>query len=83
LIGVGPQGEVVVVVDEVDDSGPAITVLRRVQRYSPEGLLLSESQLDAGEQYVDIARPLELGADGGVIYLVARPLTLDVVPLDN
>jgi hypothetical protein len=82
LIGVGPEGNVVLVVDEVDISGPAIAVLRRIQRYSPDGLLLSESQVDAGEQYVDIARPLELGADGGVIYLAARPDGLDVVPLE-
>jgi len=80
LVGVAPSGAVVVVVDEVDTSGPMISVMRRIQRYAAAGEMLSEVQIDAGRQYVEIARPLELAADGELVYMESRPDTLEIVP---
>jgi hypothetical protein len=71
LIGVAPDGSVVVVVDEVDVTGPAIVVKRRVQRYSATGQLGAEYVLDAADQFVEVQRPLELDATGKVLQLQA------------
>ena len=73
LVGIAPDGSIVVVVDEVNTSGPAIVVMRRVQRYSPTGEFQAESIIDAGDQFLDIPRPLELDATGKVLYLEAGP----------
>ena len=73
LIGVGPDGSIVVIVDEVDVSGPAIVVKRRVQRYSADGQLETEQVFDAADQFVEIPRPFELDATGQVLYLQAWP----------
>lgn len=80
LNGVSPDGTVVPVLDEVDTSGPAFEVLRRIQRYSLTGEALSESQIDRGKQRVDIMRPLELAADGEVLSLAALGDRLEVTP---
>ncbi len=82
LIGVAGSN-VAIVIDEVDTSGSAFSVLRRVQRYTREGVLLDEVELDAGEQYVEIMRSLELAPDGAVIYLLAQPTGLNVIPLSS
>lgn len=80
LVGVGPEGSLVVVVDEVDTSGSVITVLRRIQRYSSEGELLDERRVDPAEQFVEINRPLELAADGQILYMLSTPEGLVVAP---
>ena len=80
LIGVaGPT--LAIVIDEVDTSGSAFEVLRRVQRYTRDGTLLDEVELDAGEPFVEVMRPLELAPDGTVVYLMAGPASLEVLPL--
>jgi len=73
LIGIAPDGSIVVVVDEVDLSGPAFVVTRRVQRYSESGEFETEQVIDAGDQFLDIPRPLELDAAGTILYLQALP----------
>lgn len=80
LVGVSPDQTVVLVVDEVDTTGPAFEVLRRVQRYSLSGELLSESLIYPGEQRVEIMRPLELSADGTVLYLASLDDRVEVTP---
>jgi hypothetical protein len=69
LVGIAQDGSIVVVVDEVDVSGQAIAVTRRVQRFSAGGELVSESVINAADQFLDIQRPLELDATGNVLYL--------------
>ena len=81
LIGVGMDGSIVVVVDEVDVSGPAIVVMRRVQRYSATGQLEVEYVLDAADQFVEVSRPFELDATGEVLYLQAWPDRVTIEPL--
>ena len=71
LVGIGPDGSVVLILDEVDTSGPAIRVLQHVRRYSLDGSLLWDFVLDVGDQQVEIGRPWELAADGTVVYLAA------------
>lgn len=71
LVGVAPDGSIVVVVDEVDLSGDAIAVTRRLQRYSATGEFESESVFDAADQFLDIQRPIELDATGQALYLEA------------
>lgn len=80
LVGVGPDETIVVVVDEVDTTGSAFVVTRRVQRYTFFGELVSENRIDAGDQEVEIARPLEVGADGKTMYLFARPDHIEILP---
>jgi hypothetical protein len=71
VIGIAPDGSIVVVVDEVDLSGEAIAVTRRVRRYSATGEFMTQSVVDAADQFLDIQRPLELDATGQVLYLQA------------
>ena len=71
LVGIAPDGSIVVVVDEVDLSGEAIAVTRRLQRYSADGEFERESVIDAADQFFDIQRPFELDATGQVLYLYA------------
>ena len=71
VIGIAPDGSIVLVVDEVDLSGEAIAVTRRVQRYSATGEFMAESVVDAADQFLDIQRPFELDATGQVLYLQA------------
>jgi hypothetical protein len=80
LVGVAPEGSLAVVVDEVDTSGSAITVVRRIQRYSVEGDLINERRVDPAEQFVEINRPLELAADGQVLYMLSTPEGIVVAP---
>lgn len=82
LVGVSPDGSIVVVVDEVDVSGPAIAVKRRVQRYSADGQYLAEHVLDAADQFVEIHKPLELDATGNVLRLRAWPDRLAITTID-
>lgn len=81
LLGIAPDGSIVVVVDEVDMSGDVIAVTRRVQHYSVAGEFLTESVIDAADQFLDIQRPFELDATGTVLYLQALPESVAVVPL--
>ncbi len=80
-IGIGPNGWVTVVVDEVDVSGPTIVVMRRVQRYSATGQLETESIIDAADQFIEVPRPFELDATGQVIYLQTWPDRVTIAPL--
>jgi len=80
FVGLSPDETLVLVVDEVDTSGAAFEVLRRVQRFSLTGELQSESLIDPGEQKVEIMRPLELAADGEVLYLASLDDRLEVTP---
>lgn len=80
LVGVAPDGAIVVVLDEVDLSGPAIRVHQHVRRYSSDGALLTELRVDVGDQFVDIARPWEMGADGAILYLAAHSQGVTVTP---
>lgn len=80
LVGVASD-TIVVVVDEVDTSGAAFSVTRRVQRYTLSGNFVGEVEFDAGDQVVDIARPLELSASGDALLLWARPDSVDIVVL--
>ncbi len=80
LVGVASD-TIVLVVDEVDTSGAALSVTRRVQRYTLSGELIGEVEFDAGDQEVDIARPLEVGALGDILRMWARPDRVDIVVL--
>ncbi|MBT8198074.1 MAG: hypothetical protein KJO84_06190 [Acidimicrobiia bacterium] len=62
LVGIAPDGSIVVVVDEVDLSG---------ETNSAAGEFEAETVLNAGDQFLDIQRPLELDATGQVLYLEA------------
>jgi hypothetical protein len=85
LVGLAPDHSIVITVDEVDTTGAAFQVRRRIQRYSAAGELLFEYVLDPGDQYVEIMRPLELGADGTVLYLASLPnrVTIELEPPRN
>ena len=82
LVGLSPQGSIVVVLDEVDMSGPVIAVTRRVQRYSANGQLKSEQAIDAGDRFLEILRPFELDAAGNVLYLQALPDRVALVVIE-
>ena len=71
LVGIAPDGSIVVVLDEVDLSGEATAVTRRLQRYSAGGEFESEIVIDAADQLLEIQRPFELDATGQVLYLFA------------
>ncbi len=82
LIGRAPDGSILLVVDEVgQDEQGAIEVIRRVQRRSADGSLLSEDPFVAG-QFVSIGRELEMTADGRVARLVTFPDRVELVILD-
>lgn len=70
LVGAAPDSTLVLLLDEVDTTGSAWQVIRTVRRYSASGELLSEEVLDF-HPYVEIARPIELGADGNPLYMAA------------
>jgi hypothetical protein len=80
LVGVAPDETLVVVIDEVDTTGSAWVVTRRVQRYTVRGELVSEHVINAGDQVIEIARPLEVGANGQTIYLLTQPNHLEILP---
>jgi hypothetical protein len=82
LIGIAPDGSILLVVDEVDLGEDGLEVLRRVQRYTGEGVLLGEVAMDAGEQYVEVSRTLEVAADGAVAYLVTLEDRVEIRILD-
>ena len=82
VLGVAPNGTTFIVIDEVDMSEAAIRVTQRVQRRSPDGDVMSEVVLDVADQHVDIARPLEVGPTGHVLYLLSAPDHLQVNVLD-
>jgi hypothetical protein len=71
LVGIAPDGSLVVVLDEVDLSGEATAVTRRLQRYSAGGEFEGEIVIDAADQFLEIQRPFELDATGQVLYLYA------------
>lgn len=79
VLGVGSDGELILSVDEVDVSGPAFSVRHRVGRYGQDGSLLSEQVIDANLQFVDIGRPLEVGANGTIFYLAANEESLELL----
>ncbi len=82
LIGLAPDGSVLLVVDEVGQDGQgAIEVTRRVQRRTTDGRLLGEDTFLAG-QFVSIGRELEMTADGRVARLVTFPDRVEFVILD-
>ena len=82
LVGVGPDGSIVVVVDEVE-VGSVISVIRRIQRYSASGVLEAEYVIDAADQYLEIPRPFELDATGKILYLHAQPDRVEIEALDS
>ncbi len=82
LVGIAPDGSIVLVVDEVEVDS-VITVIRRVQRYSTTGQLETEYVIDAADQYLEIPRPFELDATGKVLYLHARPDRIEIEALDS
>ena len=81
LVGIAPDGSIVLVVDEVDLSGEAIAVTRRVQRYTATGEFLAETVFDAADQFLDIPRPFELDATGEILYLRAEPDRVKIDPI--
>ena len=82
LIGRAPDGSVLLVLDEIVlDAEGAIELLRRVQRYAATGALVGETPVEV-EQYVDIARTLEMTADGRVALLVTHPERVEIRILD-
>lgn len=82
LIGLAPDGTVLLHLDEVFDDPAGLRVERRVQRYSKEGELLREISVDLTEQYVQIDHQLEMTAGGAVAYLVTLPDRVEVRILD-
>ncbi|MDJ0663102.1 MAG: hypothetical protein QNJ75_00995 [Acidimicrobiia bacterium] len=82
VLGVAPNGTTLIVIDEVDTSGAAIRVTQRVQRRSPDGDVMGEVVIDVANQFVDIARSLEVGPTGAVLYLQAAPDEVRVTVLD-
>lgn len=82
VLGVAPDGTVLVVIDEVELSEGAIAVTRRVQRRASDGGVLAELELDVADQYVQIDRPLEMTAGGAVVYLASAPDHVQVAVLD-
>ncbi len=82
VLGVAPNGTTLIVIDEVDTSQGAFRVTQRVQRRSPDGDVMGEVVLDVADQFVDVARPLEVGPTGVVRYLRAAPDHVAVMVLD-
>jgi hypothetical protein len=82
VLGVAPNGTTLIVIDEVDTSEGAFRVTRRVQRRSPDGDVMGEVVLDVADQYVEIARTLEVGPTGVVLHLLSAPDHLQVRVLD-
>ncbi|MFH0915826.1 MAG: hypothetical protein V1912_05195 [bacterium] len=82
LIGLAPDGSILLVIDEVgmsDEGG--IEVTRRVQRYTPTGDLTGEVSFLV-RQFVGIARTLEATADGRVAHLVTLEDRVEIRILD-
>ena len=82
VLGVAPNGTTLIVIDEVDTSQGAFRVTQRVQRRSPDGDVMGEVVFDVADQFVEIARPLEVGPTGVVRYLRAAPDHVMVMVLD-
>ena len=82
LIGLAPDGSVLLHLDEVFDDPAGLRVERRVQRYSTDGELLREVSVDLAEQYVQIVHQLEMTADGAVAHMVSLPDRVEVRILD-
>ena len=82
VLGVAPNGTTFIVIDEVHTDEGAFRVTQRIQRRSPDGDVMAEVVLDVADQYVEIARPLEVGPTGHVLYLLSAPDHLQVNVLD-
>ncbi len=82
LLGLSLDGSVVVVLDEVELRDGAFFVRRTLQRYTTDGNLLAETEIDISTQVVDIQHPLVVAPDGSVIWMDSRNDGLYFVTLD-